>query len=102
MATGTLNVDIDSQIKSRIAINTTLGDFVAKILPPVLIVGGLATFMYLILGGVQWITAGGDKGKITEARDKITQAVIGLAIVACAWAVSMIVNYFFGIPITMN
>ncbi len=43
--------------------------------------------------------SGGEKDKITEARDKITQAIVGLGVVASAWAIFKLVDYFFGIGI---
>lgn len=99
MAPGSFNIDVGSQVQSRVAINDTLGVFVQKSFSAVILVAGLATFMYLAYGGVQWIMSGGDKGKLEEARSKITNGIIGLAIVASAWAVYKLVDYFFGIGI---
>ena len=53
-------------------------------------------FAMLILGGYGWLTAGGDKAKVEEARGRITNAIIGLAIIASAWAIVTIVANFFG------
>lgn len=99
MAAGSFNVDLGTQVQSRVAINQDLGTFISKSFGGILLVAGLATFLYLIYGGVEWITSGGDKGKIEEARSKITNGIIGLAIVASAWAVFLLVIYFFGINI---
>jgi hypothetical protein len=99
-AAGSFSINVDDQVKSRVAINEDLGTFVSRSFSAVILVAGLATFMYLIYGGVNWITAGGDKGKLEEARAKITQAIVGLGIVASAWAVYLLVDYFFGIGIT--
>jgi len=99
MATSSFNIDVGSQVQSRVAINSDLGTFVQKSFSAVILVAGLATFMYLVYGGVQWIMAGGDKGKLEEAKSKITNGIIGLAIVASAWAVYKLVDYFFGIGI---
>src|SRR4030042_6577922 len=39
-------------------------------------------FMFqFLVGGLNWITAGGDKTKLATARDRITNAFIGLIIV---------------------
>jgi hypothetical protein len=99
MATSSFNIDVGSQVQSRVAINSDLRTFVQKSFSSVIIFAGLATFMYLVYGGVQWIMAGGDKGKLEEAKSKITNGIIGLAIVASAWAVYKLVDYFFGIGI---
>lgn len=99
-AGGSFTVNVEDEVKSRVAINQDLGTFVSKSFSAVILVAGLATFMYLVYGGVQWIMSGGDKGKLEEARAKITNGVIGLAIVASAWAVYLLLDYFFGIGIT--
>lgn len=57
----------------------------------------LFVFAMLILGGYGWITAGGDKAKVEEARTRITNALIGMAIIASAWAIITIVAKFFGV-----
>lgn len=98
-ASGSFSVNIGDETQSRVAINTDLGSFVSKSISAVILVAGLATFMYLVYGGIQWIMAGGDKGKLEEARAKITNGIIGLAIVASAWAVYLLLDYFFGIGI---
>jgi hypothetical protein len=96
---GSFSVNIGDETQSRVAVNTDLGSFVSKSFSAVLLVAGLATFMYLVYGGVQWIMSGGDKGKLEEARSKLTNGVIGLAIVASAWAIYLLLDYFFGIGI---
>ena len=62
-----------------------------SILNFVMILGALLVFMYLIWGGIEWITSGGDKGKTEGARNKITAAVIGLVVLASSWAILGIV-----------
>lgn len=63
---------------------------------------GLLVFVYLIWGGIEWLTAGGDKSKTESARTKITNAIIGLAIVAAAFAISTVLSNFFGINVGGN
>lgn len=96
---GSFSVNIGDEAKSRVAINTDLGTFVSKSISAIIMVAGLATFMYLILGGVQWIMSAGDKGKLEEAKSKITNGIVGLAIVASAWSIYLLLDYFFGIGI---
>lgn len=98
-AQGSFNIGLEDQVSSRVAINTDLGDFVSRVFSAIIIVGGIATFIYMVYGGLQWIMAGGEKDKVKDAREKITQAVIGLAILASAWAIYKLIDYFFGIGI---
>lgn len=64
---------------------------IATLWQTIIIVGGLAFILYFLWGGLQWITAGGDKSKIEEARGKITQGLVGLAILAASF---VIVKFF--------
>ena len=98
-AAGSFNINIGDEVKARVAVNTDLGSFVSRAISAVIIVAALAAFIYLIYGGIQWIMSGGEKEKIKEARDKITQAIIGLAIVAASWAIIQLISIFFGIEI---
>jgi len=52
--------------------------------------------VYLVWGGVQWITAGGDKQGTEAARGKITGAVVGIIIVAVAFAIYQLLFTFIG------
>lgn len=58
----------------------------------------ILVFVFLIWGGIQWILSGGDKTKYEEARNRITAALVGLAIVALAWLIAKLVTSFFGLP----
>ncbi len=62
-------------------------------------VGGLMFMLYFILGGLSWITAGGDKAKVDDAKAKMTNAAIGLIVIIAAYAISYIVGQVLGINI---
>lgn len=51
-----------------------------------LIVGVIAVIM-IIIGGLKYITSGGDSGNITGAKNTILYAIIGLVVVALAQVV---------------
>jgi hypothetical protein len=94
-------VDIYSQLQqgnSPVKI-FDLGKFVGSISGVVLLVAGIASFAYLLYGGFNWVASGGDKGKIDNARNMITHALIGLAITASVYALFSVVQYFLGIDI---
>ncbi len=65
----------------------------------VLIIAALAFFFWLVLGGIKWITSGGDKAQTEAARNQITAALIGLVIVFSAWALISILGTFFGVDL---
>ena len=82
---------------------TNLGSLVGGAVGAAIVIALILAFLYLIMGGIQWITSGGDKAKTEEARNRITTALVGLAIVAAAWAIMRLVGFFFGIdPFALN
>jgi len=74
-----------------------LGLVLQGLLNLVLFVSALLVFAYLVWGGIQWLTSGGDKGKTEEARNKITAAIVGLVVVALSYAIFRVVLYVVGI-----
>ena len=65
----------------------------------VIILVALVFFFILIIGGLKWITSGGDEKKVGLARAQITNALIGLVIVFAAWAIMKLIGVVFGIDI---
>lgn len=72
------------------------GKLINGVLSFVMVIAALLVFMYLIWGGIEWITSGGDKGKTESARNKITSAVIGLVVVAASYAILTLALNFLG------
>lgn len=73
-----------------------LGNYINSVLTAVILIAALLVFFYLIWGGIQWITSGGDKGKIEQARQKLVAAVVGIIILAASYAILNLVLYFLG------
>lgn len=65
----------------------------------ILIVAFVLAFIFLIIGGIRWITAGGDEKAVAGARGMITGALIGLVIVLVAYALIRTVEIFFNVSI---
>ncbi|MGI6776156.1 MAG: hypothetical protein ACOX5S_02625 [Patescibacteria group bacterium] len=79
--------------------NITVGSILSGAIQLVLIVAALVFFFLLIIGGIRWMTAGGDKEKAGAARGQLTSALIGLAIVFAAWAIIRLIEVLFGVSI---
>lgn len=79
---------------------TDLGQLISGTIGAVLIIASLAAFAYLIWGGVQWVTSGGDKAAVEAAQHRIQAALLGLFIVFASWAIMTVVGGFFGFSIT--
>lgn len=52
-----------------------------------IVVGIVASLLFLLWGGIRWILSGGDKGKVDAARGTIVAAIVGLIIVILAWVI---------------
>jgi len=78
---------------------TDIGKLISSAIQLLLIAAGIIAVLYLLLGGIQWITSGGDKAGVDAARQKILQAVIGLVIVFTVWALIRVLEGFLGICI---
>lgn len=78
-------------------------EFLGKILPNIitllLIITSLAAFFYLIIGGIRYITSGGDKAQIESAQKQLTTAIIGLVLVFSVFAIMKVLGDFFGIDL---
>ena len=90
----------DTELAQGFAID--FGTIITGLLQIVMAIAALLVFLYLIWGAITWITSGGDKGKTEEARNRITAAVIGLIVLAAAYAILQIVLQFLGIDSLTN
>jgi hypothetical protein len=62
-----------------------------------LVIGAVVFIFYFLTGAISWISSGGDKMKIEQARSKLTTALIGLIILLCFIAIISLLEAFFGI-----
>jgi len=76
-----------------------VGKFLSASIQVAMIIASILTFAFLVWGGIQWILSGGDKTQTQAARDRITMALVGLGIVAAAWALMKVIGYFFGVDV---
>jgi len=90
-------VDIQSEVGGGFFAFECVAEMVTSLVNIALIIAGILLLIYFVWSGLQWIISGGDKGKVQDARTRITHAVIGLAIVACSYAIWLVAINFFGI-----
>lgn len=72
---------------------------VRAIIQFILVVAFVLAFIMLLIGGIRWITAGGDEKAVGSARNMITAALIGLVIVLVAFALIRLIETFFDVKI---
>lgn len=75
-----------------------IGKVIGSGLNILMFVAFVAALVFLVIGGIKWILSGGDKEGATKAKETITSALIGLAVVLGAWILINIVLNFFGSP----
>jgi uncharacterized membrane protein len=77
----------------------TVPGIISMLIKLILVVAALVAFIFLVVGGIKWITSGGDKEQTAKAQGTITAALIGLVIVFSAWAILRLLETFFGVSI---
>ncbi len=73
-----------------------LAKIVSGIIGVLTIVASIWFMFQLLIGGINWLSSGGEKQKLTEARDRITHAFIGLIIVVASWGIIALTGQFLG------
>lgn len=66
--------------------------FITNFLIPI---SGALTVFFFVLGAYQWLTAGGDSGKVKKGQDSIRNAVVGLVVVILATSFTQLIIFFF-------
>lgn len=78
---------------------TTLGNAISNILTLSFAVAVLIVLVMLILGAYEWMVSGGDKEAVGKARNRIINALIGLAVLALAFALANVFGQFVGLDL---
>jgi hypothetical protein len=63
-------------------------DAIANVLNAVIGMLGIIAVIFIIVGGVKYMTSAGDPGKVKSAKDTILYALIGLVVCALAFAIT--------------
>lgn len=82
--------------------NLTIGGIISGAISLVMLAVSLIFFFILIMGGLKWVMSEGDQKAVESARNQITNALVGLAIVFAAFAIMKLIGVVFGIDIIGN
>jgi len=55
-------------------------------------ISGLAAFVMLVWGGIQWLASGAIPSQASEARDRIRNAILGLLLILASFLIIQIIN----------
>ncbi len=86
-------------VKSTLVPYANIGHVMGAVFSFVLVFASILVFCYFLLGGVQWMTSGGDKQAAQAAKDRLTAALVGLLIILSVWGVARITEAAFGVSI---
>jgi len=76
-----------SKVEKIPVLDGNLNDFITSLVSWALGIVGIIAVLYLIFGGVTYITAGGDAEKAGKGRVAITNAIIGIIIIMAAFII---------------
>lgn len=78
---------LDNPKDLGIPTNTDIGKTASNIVNILGIIAGVVSVIYLILGGINYVTSEGDPAKLKGAKSTITYAIAGLAVSILAPAI---------------
>lgn len=79
--------------------STAFTNIIVTVWRTAITLGGLALLLMLLIGAFEWVSAGGDKGKIEAARERITQGIIGMLVLMGTVAISIFIGNTFKIDL---
>ena len=69
-----------------------LGAYIQAVYTYAIGVAAVLAAVMMMIGGIQWLTAAGDSGRVSSAKGRITNAVIGLLLTIFAWVFLNTIN----------
>lgn len=79
---------------------TNPGQLIGNLIVFIFVISALIALIYLIWGGIKWITSGGDKSGVEGARNHIIAAIVGLIVVFLSFFILNLILGFFGLSLT--
>ena len=78
---------------------TTLERILSVALGGVTLIAGVYLLFIFLIAAFNWLSAGGDSGKVEKARDSMIQGLIGLTLIVATYAIMGVISAVFGIQI---
>ena len=73
---------------SGMSTSTTVPQIIGSVIRVILSVSGTVALIFIIWGGIKWMISKGKEDSIKEARKLMTSGMIGIAIIAAAYAIT--------------
>ncbi len=84
----------NSPFNGGLAKETTLGGLIKTVLTILLTLSGIIAVVFIIIGGFQYMTAGGNEEQAEKGRKALVNAIIGLVVVILAFTIVTVVTNF--------
>jgi hypothetical protein len=68
---------------------------ISNIITDVFMIMGYVSIIFVIIGGIQYMAAAGDEGKMKSAKNTVVRALIGLVVAALAVAIVKLIGTIF-------
>jgi len=99
--TGTLNLCPEGQFSGFCNVSSdSIGPIIGTVIIVMFILAIVIALIWLVIGGIKWITSSGDSSKVEGARNQIIAAVIGLIVVFLSFFILNFVLTLFGLSLT--
>lgn len=96
LSVSTVSADAVGTITEPPGSTLDAGSLLNNLVTVLFAIAGLIFFFMLIMGGLRYMTAGGDPKNAESARKTLTNAVIGLMIVVSAYLVTTVLSELIG------
>lgn len=94
--------NIDAPENRIISPSTPIGAIVSFVVAFIIVIAFLAALLFIVIGAFQWITSGGDKQRVADARNHILAAVIGLIVIALSFVIINVIITALGLGSLTN
>lgn len=88
-------IDILGDSPEEASTGVTFMAYFLRIWNTIITVGAILVLVYFLWGAIEWITSGGDSGKLEAARGKMLHAFIGMLLLVSAYTIIGFISYLF-------
>lgn len=78
---------------------SSLETYVSDILGIITVLAALFFIVHAFLAAFQWVTSGGDSGKVTKARERLTWSTLGLVLIVATYSILGLIGGLIGFSI---
>ncbi len=83
----------------EVGLTTSLETYVSDIIGLITALAALFFIVYSFLAAFEWVTAGGDSGKVEKAKNRFIWGTLGLILIVASYSIIGLIGSLVGIPI---